>query len=117
MLYSFRLRSIFRLNLGHRTYYGNYFFYRMKSQPHLPYISDEYVFLFLHSNYYKVKETKETIECYFTLRNNSPDLFTNRDPLLPKNKTILEITLVLFLLKKDNNTVLFMIYFIFYKNF
>ncbi|XP_050353395.1 uncharacterized protein LOC126775467 [Nymphalis io] len=64
----------------------------MKSQPHLPYISDEYVFLFLHSNYYKVKETKDTIECYFTLRNNSPDLFTNRDPLLPKNKTILDIT-------------------------
>lgn len=64
----------------------------MKSQPHLPYISDEYVFLFLHSNYYKVKETKDTIECYFTLRNSSPDLFSNRDPLLPKNKTILDIT-------------------------
>ncbi|KAL4703512.1 hypothetical protein ACJJTC_018096 [Scirpophaga incertulas] len=64
----------------------------MKSQPHLPYISDEYLLLFLHSNYYKVKETKETIECYFTLRANTPDLFTNRDPRALKNKTILDIT-------------------------
>ncbi|KAH9643496.1 hypothetical protein HF086_015644, partial [Spodoptera exigua] len=60
--------------------------------PHLPHISDEYVILFLHSNYYKVKETKDTIECYFTLRANTPDLFTNRDPFAPKNKAILDIT-------------------------
>ncbi|CAH0595133.1 unnamed protein product [Chrysodeixis includens] len=64
----------------------------MKSQPHLPHISDEYVVLFLHSNYYKVKETKDTIECYFTLRANTPDLFTNRDPMTVKNKTIMDIT-------------------------
>lgn len=64
----------------------------MKSQSHLPYISDEYIILFLHSNYYKVKETKETIESYFTIRSNTPDLFSNRDPLAPKNKAILDIT-------------------------
>ncbi|CAK1541742.1 unnamed protein product [Leptosia nina] len=64
----------------------------MKSQPHLPYISDEFIILFLHSNYYKVKETQVTIEGYFTLRYNSPDLFTNRDPLAAKNKIILDIT-------------------------
>ncbi|XP_013184047.2 clavesin-1 [Amyelois transitella] len=64
----------------------------MKSQPHLPYISDDFIMLFLHSNMYKVKETKETIEWYFTIRANTPDLFTNRDPLLPKNKAILDIT-------------------------
>ncbi|XP_041971963.1 alpha-tocopherol transfer protein-like [Aricia agestis] len=64
----------------------------MKTQPHLPYISDEYLYLFMHSNFFKVKETKDTIESYFTLRANTPDLFTNRDPLLPKNKTILDIT-------------------------
>ncbi|KAG7303360.1 hypothetical protein JYU34_011850 [Plutella xylostella] len=63
----------------------------MKGQPHLPYISDEFIVLFLHSNYYKVKETKDTIECYFTLRTNTPDLFSNRDPLSPKNKAILDI--------------------------
>ncbi|XP_038212138.1 uncharacterized protein LOC119832543 [Zerene cesonia] len=63
----------------------------MKSQPHLPYISDEFIILFLHSNYYKVKETQDTIECYFTLRYNTPDLFTNRDPLMPKNQVILDI--------------------------
>lgn len=65
----------------------------IKSQPHLPYISDEYIFLFLYSNYFKVPETKETIEHYFTLRAGSAsDLFSNRDPLAPKNKAILDIT-------------------------
>ncbi|CAF4800679.1 unnamed protein product [Pieris macdunnoughi] len=64
----------------------------MKSQPHLPYISDEFIVLFLHSNYYKVKESETTIEAYFTLRYNTPELFTQRDPLLPKNKVILEVT-------------------------
>lgn len=63
----------------------------MKSQPHLPYVSDEYLYLFLHSNYFKVKETKETIENYFTLRANTPDLFSNRDPLAPKNKQVLDL--------------------------
>ncbi|XP_063628815.1 clavesin-1-like [Cydia splendana] len=63
----------------------------LKSQPHLPYISDEYIVLFLHSNYYKVKESKETIECYFTHRSNTPDLFSNRDPLSPRNQQILDI--------------------------
>ncbi|XP_050668440.1 uncharacterized protein LOC126967787 [Leptidea sinapis] len=63
----------------------------MKSQPHLPHISDEFIILFLHSNYYKVKETQETIEFYFTLRASSPDLFTNRDPMVPKNKAILDL--------------------------
>ncbi|KAI5632353.1 CRAL/TRIO domain-containing protein [Phthorimaea operculella] len=64
----------------------------MKSQAHLPYISDEYIILFLHSNYYKVKETKDTIESYFTLRGNTPDLFANRDPLSARNKQVLDIT-------------------------
>ncbi|CAB3222128.1 unnamed protein product [Arctia plantaginis] len=65
----------------------------MKGQQHLPYISDEYIFLFLYSNYFKVSETKETIEHYFTLRATSgADLFTNRDPLAPKNKAALDIT-------------------------
>ncbi|GBP00559.1 hypothetical protein EVAR_76861_1 [Eumeta japonica] len=63
----------------------------MKTQPHLPYISDEFVLLFLHSNYYVVKSTQETIEQYFTIRTNSPELFTGRDPLAPKNKAILDI--------------------------
>ncbi|XP_073948171.1 retinaldehyde-binding protein 1-like [Choristoneura fumiferana] len=63
----------------------------MKTQPHLPYISDDFVILFLHSCYCKVKETKETIEHYFTMRSNMPDLFSNRDPLSPRNKQILDI--------------------------
>ncbi|VVC97860.1 unnamed protein product [Leptidea sinapis] len=67
------------------------FSHPMKSQPHLPHISDEFIILFLHSNYYKVKETQETIEFYFTLRASSPDLFTNRDPMVPKNKAILDL--------------------------
>ncbi|XP_068087045.1 alpha-tocopherol transfer protein-like [Anabrus simplex] len=53
----------------------------MKSQAHLPKISDEQLILFLHSCYFKVEPTKKTIEVCYTIRTQTPELFGNMDPL------------------------------------
>lgn len=49
-------------------------------QPHLPKISDSEYALFLHSNYYRLEPTKNTIEEYYTLRTHLQEFFVNRDP-------------------------------------
>lgn len=41
-------------------------------------VSDEHLYLFLHSNYYNINETKNTIENYFQIRSSSPELFSNK---------------------------------------
>lgn len=51
----------------------------MDAQPHLPHISDEYLYLFLHACFYHHDKTKHTIETYFTIRANTPSLFANKD--------------------------------------
>ncbi|XP_012282781.1 alpha-tocopherol transfer protein-like isoform X1 [Orussus abietinus] len=50
-------------------------------QPHLPKISDFELALFLHSNYYRLEPTKNTIDVFYTIRSHVPELFSNRDPL------------------------------------
>ncbi|XP_018400285.1 PREDICTED: alpha-tocopherol transfer protein-like [Cyphomyrmex costatus] len=55
-----------------------------EKQPHLPKIEDSFLVLFLHSNYYKMKPTKNTIENYYTTRTHLPEIFCNRDPLEEK---------------------------------
>ena len=51
-----------------------------KKQPHLPKIEDNFLALFLHSNYYQMEPTKNTIENYYTIRTHLPEIFCNRDP-------------------------------------
>ncbi|PSN31652.1 hypothetical protein C0J52_14955 [Blattella germanica] len=53
----------------------------LKGQPHLPDISDEHLYLFLHSCIHNLTLTKATIEHYYTLRTHSPELFDDRDPM------------------------------------
>ncbi|XP_063992395.1 alpha-tocopherol transfer protein-like [Diachasmimorpha longicaudata] len=53
-------------------------------QPHLPKISDTDLAVFLHSNYYRVEPTKNTIETYYTLRTHLPEYFADRDPFVVK---------------------------------
>ncbi|KAK4878820.1 hypothetical protein RN001_011326 [Aquatica leii] len=48
-------------------------------QPHLPYISDEYIHLFLHACFYNQDKTKHAIETYFTIRGSTPSLFADRN--------------------------------------
>ncbi|KAK6636494.1 hypothetical protein RUM43_010155 [Polyplax serrata] len=55
----------------------------MKSRPELPSISDEFVYMFLHSNYSDVENTKKTIEVYFAVRCSASDLFLNQSPFNP----------------------------------
>ncbi|XP_066592371.1 alpha-tocopherol transfer protein-like [Prorops nasuta] len=50
-------------------------------QAHLPKISDNELILFLHSNYYRLEPTKNTIENYYTVRTHVPEFFSNRDPV------------------------------------
>lgn len=54
-------------------------------QPHLPKILDSEYALFLHSNYYRIEPTKNTIEEYYTVRTHLPEFFSDRDPLGTKN--------------------------------
>ncbi|KAL6256813.1 hypothetical protein P5V15_011753 [Pogonomyrmex californicus] len=52
-----------------------------EKQPHLPKIEDSFLALFLHSNYYQMEPTKNTIENYYTIRTHAPEFFSDRDPL------------------------------------
>ncbi|XP_012542700.2 alpha-tocopherol transfer protein-like isoform X2 [Monomorium pharaonis] len=51
-----------------------------EKQTHLPKIEDSFLALFLHSNYYQMEPTKNTIENYYTIRTHLPEFFCNRDP-------------------------------------
>ncbi|KAK0183088.1 hypothetical protein PV327_001160 [Microctonus hyperodae] len=50
-------------------------------QPHLPKIADNELARFLHSNYYRIEPTKNTIDTFYTVRTHVPEFFSNRDPL------------------------------------
>ncbi|EFN70141.1 Alpha-tocopherol transfer protein-like [Camponotus floridanus] len=53
----------------------------MNKQPHLPNIEMIYFVLFLHSNYYHLEMTKQTIDNFYTSRTHLPEIFSNRDPI------------------------------------
>ncbi|XP_055528168.1 alpha-tocopherol transfer protein-like isoform X1 [Wyeomyia smithii] len=51
----------------------------MEKQPHLPKITELERILFLHSNYFKIEATKQTIEAYYTCRTHVSMFFAKRD--------------------------------------
>ncbi|XP_044261487.1 alpha-tocopherol transfer protein-like [Tribolium madens] len=63
----------------------------MNSQPHLPHISDEYIYLFLHAAYYNIDKTKTCIENYFTIRASAPAIFNDRDPYSPRMQVMISL--------------------------
>lgn len=69
------------------------------TQPHLPTISDDFVYLFLHACYYDLTRTKYTIDRYFTIRSKTPMLFANRDVDHPTIQTCIELAHVVRLPK------------------
>lgn len=52
-----------------------------EKQPHLPFISNSELAIFLHSNYYLMEPTKTTIDRFYTIRTHVPEFFSNRDPV------------------------------------
>jgi hypothetical protein len=56
----------------------------MEKQPHLPKIEMLYLVMFLHSNYYRLEPTKQTIDNFFTARTHTPEVFFHRDPIACK---------------------------------
>ncbi|KAG5307732.1 TTPAL protein, partial [Pseudoatta argentina] len=81
-----------------------------KKQPHLPKIEDNFLVLFLHSNYYQMEPTKNTIENYYTTRTHLPEIFCNRDPFEEKSlRQSFKIAAILSLngLTKDGYTMIF----------
>ncbi|PZC80487.1 hypothetical protein B5X24_HaOG214644 [Helicoverpa armigera] len=64
----------------------------INQQPHLPKdLEDRILVRFLHSCYYDVEKTKQTIELFFKIRDNSPEIVNYRDPLSPAMQKVLKI--------------------------
>ncbi|GJQ85957.1 hypothetical protein Trydic_g21804 [Trypoxylus dichotomus] len=63
----------------------------MATQAHLPTISDEYIYLFLHACYYAHDKTKHAIETYFSIRSSTPALFSNRDAMSGRIQTVMHM--------------------------
>lgn len=56
----------------------------VESQPHLPpNIREEQLILFHHSCYYRIEDTKNCINVYYSVRIGSPEYFIKRDPSTP----------------------------------
>lgn len=65
------------------------------SQPHLPKdIDNRLILRFLHSCYYDVEKTKQTIELFFKVRDSAPELVNHRDPLSPAMQKAMKIAKV-----------------------
>jgi hypothetical protein len=58
------------------------------TQPHLPEISDDYIYVFLYSCCYSIERAKSAIEHYFSMRSNHPDIFGNRNSEDPRVKLV-----------------------------
>ncbi|XP_072382288.1 alpha-tocopherol transfer protein-like isoform X2 [Diabrotica undecimpunctata] len=58
------------------------------AQPHLPEVSDDYIYVFLSSCNFSVDRAKSCIEHYFTIKTNHPAIFGNRDPEDEKVKLV-----------------------------
>ncbi|XP_067014863.2 alpha-tocopherol transfer protein [Anabrus simplex] len=63
----------------------------LKTMPHIPNITDEHIIMFLHSCYGKIEKTKATIKCYYSVRTRWPELFGQRDLLLPELQKTLDL--------------------------
>ncbi|KAF2902373.1 hypothetical protein ILUMI_03819 [Ignelater luminosus] len=63
----------------------------IENQSKYPEISDFKLLLFIHSCYYDVERTKSTINSYYELRANWPEVFRNRNPSILPLKPHLDV--------------------------
>jgi len=72
----------------------------LAAQSHLPEISDEFIYLFLHACYYNQDRARHALDSYFSLRSRTPALFSNRDVDSKPMQTMLEIARIVRLPKE-----------------
>ncbi|KAI8434339.1 hypothetical protein MSG28_012407 [Choristoneura fumiferana] len=83
----------------------------LQKQPHLPHDVDELLLRrFLHSCRYSIERAKRTIDLFFTVRSNAPELFCKRDPWAPEIRRCFEITDLLPLPNKTKENCRIFIY-------
>lgn len=63
----------------------------VRNQPQFPEIPDKLLHRFLHSCYYDLDNAKSALELFVSIRNETPELFTNRDPLSPSIQETMKI--------------------------
>ncbi|KAJ8714605.1 hypothetical protein PYW07_002830 [Mythimna separata] len=80
-------------------------------QPHLPHEVDDILLLrFLTSCRFSMERAKKTIDLFFTIRSNGPELFCKRDPWSPEIRRVFEITDMLPLPNKTKENYKVFIY-------
>uniref|UniRef100_A0A1Y1KLI7 CRAL-TRIO domain-containing protein n=1 Tax=Photinus pyralis TaxID=7054 RepID=A0A1Y1KLI7_PHOPY len=68
----------------------------INKQPHFNFdIGEQLLVSFLRCSKFSLERTKERLDRYFTIRTMAPEVFTNRDPLLPELQAILEAGFIL----------------------
>uniref|UniRef100_A0A1Y1K8G3 CRAL-TRIO domain-containing protein n=1 Tax=Photinus pyralis TaxID=7054 RepID=A0A1Y1K8G3_PHOPY len=79
----------------------------LEKQTHLNFdIDNQFILAFLRCSKFSLERAKDKIDNYYTMRTLSPELYENRDPLLPEIQRLLHVGAVLPLPKveSDSNT-------------
>lgn len=63
---------------------------RIKEQDRFPNYSKEHAHLFLHACIWDISAAKKAIQKYGNIRLNAPDVFGDRDPMLPAMQFVYE---------------------------
>ncbi|KAL0266540.1 UNVERIFIED_CONTAM: hypothetical protein PYX00_009050 [Menopon gallinae] len=63
----------------------------IEKQPALPNLTDEHLYMFLHSNYNDLQKTQTTVGTYFAVRSATPEMFIKRSPVDPDIQSVLDM--------------------------
>lgn len=67
-------------------------FSRVKGQAQFPNYSKNHVHLFMHACYWDKQAARKAMEKYGEIRAAAPELFADRDPMLPSIQHVFNIT-------------------------
>lgn len=61
-------------------------------QPHLrARTDDQFIVNFLRGSKHSLERTKEKLDLFYTIRTSMPEIFTDRDPMMPKNRELIRL--------------------------